>query len=117
MLERIEALTFEANEALIPLEADVRRAQLGLERLLRASSPDEAAVGRVVDTLSKAEAAVRKNRLGLFIQVRKLLGPELWLKLEAALYEGPRKGGVMLPLRPPFPPGGAHVPVPSPSER
>jgi hypothetical protein len=115
MLDRIETLTFEANAALITLEADVQRAQLELERLLRASSPDEAAVGRVVDTLSKAEAAVRKNRLGLLIQVRKLLGPELWRKLEAALHEELRQGSLM--IRAPFPPGGAQLPMPPPSGR
>jgi hypothetical protein len=114
LLERIEAATFEANEALIPLEADVRRAQLQLERLLRATTPDEAAVGKTVDTLSQAEAAVRKNRLGLLIRVRKLLGPQLWRKLEAAFHEEVRTGGMMFKMRGPGIPDGPHLSLPPP---
>ncbi|ADO68545.1 periplasmic heavy metal sensor [Stigmatella aurantiaca] len=82
---KIQTLTFDANDALIPLEADLKRAQLQLERLLSADSPDEGGILRQAEEVGRAETAVRRNRLGLMVRIRKLLGPELWRKLEAEL--------------------------------
>ncbi|MDC0712569.1 periplasmic heavy metal sensor [Stigmatella sp. ncwal1] len=82
---KIQALTFDANEALIPLEADLKRAQLQLERLLSAESPDEGGILKQVEEVGRAETAVRRNRLGLMVRIKKLLGPELWRKLEVEM--------------------------------
>ena len=86
--QRIQDLTFESNEALISIEADLKRAQLRLERLLRAPSPDEGAIFKQVEEVGRTETAVRRNRLGLMVQIKKLLGPDLWQKLEAELGAG-----------------------------
>ncbi|NTX55091.1 periplasmic heavy metal sensor [Myxococcus sp. CA039A] len=83
--KQVQELTFDANEAIIPLEADLKRAQLQLERLLSADSTDENAVLKQVDEVGRAETAVRRNRLGLMVRIKKLLGPDLWRKLEAEL--------------------------------
>jgi hypothetical protein len=85
LAQRIQDLTYESNEALIPLEADLKRAQLRLERQLQAASPDERAVLTQSEEVGRAETAVRRNRLTLMVQVKKLLGPDLWQKLEAEL--------------------------------
>ncbi|WP_338865814.1 hypothetical protein [Myxococcus stipitatus] len=85
LLQRIQDLTFDANEALIPLEADLKRAQLQLERLLRADTSDESAIFRQVEEVGRAETAVRRNRLGLMVRIKRLLGPELWQKVEAEM--------------------------------
>jgi Spy/CpxP family protein refolding chaperone len=83
--QKIKDLSFESNEALIPLEADLKRAQLRLERLLSAPSPDERAILTQSEEVGRAETAVRRNRLSLMVQIKKLLGPDLWQKLEAEL--------------------------------
>ncbi|MFP2926599.1 periplasmic heavy metal sensor [Pyxidicoccus sp. 3LG] len=85
LAQRIKDLSFESNEALIPLEAELKKAQLRLERLLSAPSPDENGILRQVEEVGRAETAVRRNRVGLMVQVKKLLGPDLWQKLEAEL--------------------------------
>jgi Spy/CpxP family protein refolding chaperone len=69
---------FEANRALIDLDATQKKAQMDLEKELRAQAPDEAKVMQLVAAVGQAEIAVRKNRLGLQLKTRKLLGPELW---------------------------------------
>jgi Spy/CpxP family protein refolding chaperone len=92
--------SLDANEALIGLEADLKRAQLDLERTLTDAKPDEAKVMLKLDVISKAELAVRKNRVGLMLKVRKLLGPEAWEKLQA---EFPMHGGPGGPGRGPPP--------------
>ncbi|MBZ4409570.1 periplasmic heavy metal sensor [Myxococcus sp. XM-1-1-1] len=83
--KQIQDLTFDANEAVIPLEADLKRAQLQLERQLRADSTDENAVLKQVEEVGRAETAVRKNRLSLMVRIKRLLGPELWRKVEAEM--------------------------------
>ena len=84
-VRKVKDMAFDANEALIGLEADLKRAQLQLDRQLTAASPDEAAVMLRLEAVSKAELAVRKNRVGLMLRIRKLLGPELWQKLQAEM--------------------------------
>ena len=81
-VRKVKDMAFDANEALIGLEADLQRAQLQLDRQFAAASPDEAAVMLRLEAVSKAELAVRKNRVGLMLRIRKLLGPELWQKLQ-----------------------------------
>ncbi|NMO17767.1 periplasmic heavy metal sensor [Pyxidicoccus fallax] len=83
--QRVQDLTFESNEALIPLEADLKRAQLRLERLMSAPTPDERAVSQQVEEVGRAETAVRRNRVTLMVQIKKMLGPDLWQKLEAEM--------------------------------
>ncbi len=83
--KKVRDLGFDANDAVIPLEADLKRAQLDLERTLSQASIDEAVVMQKLDGIGKAELAVRKNRMGLMLRIRKLVGPETWDKLQAAL--------------------------------
>jgi Spy/CpxP family protein refolding chaperone len=82
---QVKQLTLDANEDLIDLDADLKRAQLQLEKLLQEPSPNEGAVLAQVDAIARAEAAVRKNRLGVMLRIRKLLGPDMWQKLEASM--------------------------------
>jgi parvulin-like peptidyl-prolyl isomerase len=112
-LRRVDELAFQANEAIVGLEAAVRRAQIALDRELRSDAPDEARAQELVDAVARAETAVRKNRVVLLIRVRKVLGDELWQRLEAWRAEhappwGPRPGGPPGPGGPP--PGGPRPP-------
>jgi hypothetical protein len=85
LVQRIQDLTFEANEQLITLEADLKRAQLALDKLLRSPNPSDNAVMQQVEAVGRAETAVRKNRIGLMLQIKRLLGPDNWQKLEAEM--------------------------------
>lgn len=101
--KQVRDASLDANEALISLDADLKRAQLDLERLLSdPKAADEAKVFQKLEVISKAELAVRKNRMGLMLKVRKLLGPEAWEKLQAEM-PGPGPGR-MGPPQPPPPP-------------
>lgn len=83
--KKVRDLSFEANDALINLEADLKRAQLELERTLAQPQVDEAAVMNKLEVVSRAELAVRKNRMGLMVRIRKTVGPEAWEKLQAEM--------------------------------
>jgi hypothetical protein len=82
-MQRVEALAYAANEEAIELEGAVRRAQMALDRELRAQPPDEGRLVERIDALTKAEGAMRKNRILLLSRVRGTLGEELWGRLEA----------------------------------
>jgi Spy/CpxP family protein refolding chaperone len=82
---KIQQMAFQSNEQLIGLEADLKRAQLEMEKLLASQKPDQSAVLAQVDRVSRAEAEVRKNRIGLMLRIREALGPELWQKLQAEM--------------------------------
>jgi Heavy-metal resistance len=88
LVQKVQDLTFDANDALIGLEADLKRAQLNLERELRQPSPNEGTVKELVEKAGRAETAVRQNRVGLMVAIKKTLGPDYWQKLEAEMPMG-----------------------------
>ena len=98
-VKKVRDASFEANEALINLEADLKRAQLDLEKTLAGSQLDEPVVMNKLEAISRAELAVRKNRMGLMVRIRKTVGPESWEKLQAEM-PGPERMMMM------GPPGG-----------
>jgi hypothetical protein len=99
---QIDDAVFEANRSLIDLEAAHRKAQLDLDRELRSPTPDDAKVMQLVTSASQTELGVRKNRLGLLLKVRRLLGPDTWERVRAEM-------GAQSP-------GKAPSPAPPPSQ-
>jgi hypothetical protein len=90
VVKKVEDASFEANDALIGLEADLKRAQLALQKTLASASVDEGQVMGKLEAVGKAELAVRKNRMGLMLKIRRLLGPDTWEKLQGELH-GPEE--------------------------
>jgi uncharacterized membrane protein len=91
--KKVRDLSFEANEQLISLEAELKRAQLDLEKTLSQTQVDESAVMNKLEVVSRAELAVRKNRMGLLVRIRKTVGADAWEKLQAEM-PGPMLGGM-----------------------
>lgn len=93
--KKVRDLSFEANEQLISLESDLKRAQLDLEKTLAATQVDESTVMNKLEVVGRAELAVRKNRMGLLVRIRKAIGPEAWERLQGEM-TGP--GGAVFML-------------------
>jgi uncharacterized membrane protein len=91
--KKVRDASFEANDQLITLEAELKRAQLELEKTLAQPQVDESAVMMKLEVVSRAELAVRKNRMGLLVRIRKAVGPEAWERLQAEM-PGPMMGGL-----------------------
>ncbi|MBL8911519.1 MAG: hypothetical protein JNM17_12565, partial [Archangium sp.] len=83
--KKVRDLSFEANEQLISLESDLKRAQLDLEKTLAAQSVDESSVMNKLEVVGRAELAVRKNRMGLLVRIRKAIGAEAWERLQGEM--------------------------------
>ncbi len=98
VVKKVREQSFDANEQLIQLEADLKKGQLELERALSASTPDEATVMAKLELVNRAELQVRKNRMGLLLRIRTTVGPATWEKLQGELSvttidEGPMLSG------------------------
>lgn len=120
LVQKVQDLTFEANDALITLEAEHKRAQLALEKELRQPSPNEGTVKDLVEKVGRAETAVRQNRVGLMVAIKKALGPDYWAKLEAEMGPmpmgiGPRQ--IRIERRMVVPPGAPAPAAPPAPER
>jgi hypothetical protein len=121
LVQKVQDLTFESNDALIGLEADLKRAQLALEKELRQTSPNEGTVKDLVEKAGRAETAVRQNRVSLMVAIKKALGPDYWAKLEAEM--GPMHMGIgprqirieRRMVAPPGAPAGAPPAAPAPA--
>jgi hypothetical protein len=92
-VKKVRDMSFDSNEQLITLDADVKRAHLEFQRYLAQTSPDENTAMQKLEVISKAELAVKKNRIGLMLRIRKLLGPDTWAKLEAEMPSQPPRRG------------------------
>ena len=112
---KVQDAVYKSSGAALEIKARIDRAELDLKHLMAQSSFDDKAVLKAVDALNSAEAELRKNRVQLMLDVRKLLTPDQWKELLAARAEQrerrrdrddrPGKGG-------PGGMGGMHGPGP-----
>jgi Spy/CpxP family protein refolding chaperone len=90
----------------IQIEADLRIAQLDMQKLMQAESPDRAQIEAQIDRIAGLEAAMKKARIATQLEARSLLTPEQVRKM----HEGPATCGakevkpatVTKPTRPGF---------------
>lgn len=81
-VKKIDDAIFSSTQALIPLDAELKRNQLELQHDLKEDKPNDGQIMKLAEKVSSAELAVRKNRLSLLLEVRRILGPDLWHKVE-----------------------------------
>ncbi len=111
--ERIRTLVYEHAQRMVDLNADVRHAELELERQVSGDAVDPDAARRAFDALVKARTALERERFELLLAVRQVLTPEQWETLKRAreaLRERRARRRDELRRRPP----GARRPLPPP---
>ena len=67
---------------MIELRYQQEQAQLDLEQALEEPKPDRARIFALIERVEDLEVQVHKNRLGLLLDIRALMTPEQWRKLE-----------------------------------
>lgn len=82
-IAEIEQLRYAADRARLDLRHAIEKVRLDLERAMQAEQPDKQAVFAQVDRLGELETRLKKNRIGLMLDIRKLLTPAQWQKMEA----------------------------------
>jgi Spy/CpxP family protein refolding chaperone len=89
--EKLADLREQRMKAAIPIEADVKLAQIDLEKLLRADQPDKNAVSRQADRIAALRANLMKNRLSGMIEARAVLTSEQQKKLKELRLQAPER--------------------------
>ena len=83
--KKIEQMKHDAEQQLIALRAEVQSQRLELKRLMQQTNPDERAVMAQLDKVTHAQGELKKNRVGLMLHVRALVGPDAWQKLKTEM--------------------------------
>ena len=74
---------YQADAALVDIQAQIRKAELQLTYLLDAPDPNQKAVMKAVDELGKARAGVLRNRTALLLDLKDVMEEEQWLRLKS----------------------------------
>ncbi len=80
---QIQDLQYKADREKIDIHHELQKARLDLEQLMRVAKPDRAKVLGQVEKIGALETELKKNRVGLMLQIRTLVTPEQWQKMEA----------------------------------
>lgn len=93
------------RETLVDLRANVEKAELELEPLMRDDQPNEAKILAQIDKVAQARAELEKANARFLLAIRGKLTPEQWkqLQIEHAKHEEERRG---------FEPGGREQGAP-----
>lgn len=84
---KVQDAVYTSSGAALEVKARIDRAELDLKHLMSQPVLDEKAVLKAVDALNSSEAELRKNRVQLVLDVRKLLTPDQWKELLRARAE------------------------------
>ncbi len=82
-IKKIQDLHFAADKEQIDLRHLVQKERLDLKQLLAADKPGKSAVFAKLDKIGALQTKLKKNRVGLALSIRAIVGPEIWEKLEA----------------------------------
>lgn len=89
---KIQELKYKADREQVDIRSDLDKAHLDMRQLLSADKPDQAAVFAQIEKIGALEVRHKKNRIGLMLEVRKLMTPVQWEKIEAIWIEEHGKG-------------------------
>lgn len=110
-ISQLDQVFYQHRLKLIDYSAEMEKADLKLDNLLDAASPDEAQVNSQVDAVLAARSKLEREFTGMNVDVRRVLSLEQWKQLKTI------HGGIGMPgnrvfFRRTFPPGEAPPPLP-----
>jgi len=97
----MDGILYQHREKLIDLQADLERANLGMEPLMNADEPNRAAIEAQIDKVVAARAALEKANSNFLLDLRMQLTPDQWKQVKAF-----REGEMRGPGRPGWGPDG-----------
>lgn len=92
---KIRDLFYNSQKEAIDLRAAAQRTELDLRHHMGQDTPDEKAVMKALDAHLAAEAALKRNRVQLMLDVRDVLSVEQWRELLELRASRGRMGGGM----------------------
>jgi Spy/CpxP family protein refolding chaperone len=123
--KKLEDIAFNFRRAMVQQEAALRVQQLDLERLIRADTPDRAAIDKKIQEIAQAQSSVMRTRVNGLLDVRSNLTREQrdrirefmqqrnQQRLQPGMAPAPRlQSGVAPAVPPQIPPSPPRPPVP-----
>jgi len=81
-IDKIEDLTYKADRQKLDLHHQLQKAKLDLRHQMSADEPRRAKVFKCLEEISALELKLKKNRIGLMLDIKALMTAEQWEKLE-----------------------------------
>jgi Spy/CpxP family protein refolding chaperone len=114
----MDGILQQHREQLIDLRANLEKAELALEPLMRDEQSNESAVFQQIDKVAQARAELEKANARFLFALRSKLTPDQWKQVQEfrANHENMRRNWGRGPRRPGGepPPQGAPAPAPGP---
>jgi len=80
---KIQDLQYKADREKIDIHHELQKARLDLEQMMRADKPNRSKVLGQVEKIGALETNLKKNRVGLMLDIRGLVTADQWQKMEA----------------------------------
>lgn len=80
--EQAKKMRIEHQRKMIAFEAEIKTVRLDIMELMSNDNPDEKKISDKVDQLSAAMGKIKKEQLGMFIKMKKMLTPEQLKKIK-----------------------------------
>jgi Spy/CpxP family protein refolding chaperone len=111
---------------LVDLHANLDKAELAMEPLMQADTPNETAILAQIDKVAQARAELEKANARFLLALRAKLTPDQWKEVQqmrenrsadrrAWRPDGRQPGGQFRPQQAPPPPGGGQAAPPAPA--
>ena len=116
----MDQILFQHREKLINLQANLERANLALQPLMNADTPNQAAINAQIDKVVQARADLERANARFLLAIRMKLTPDQWKQVqnfrnEAVMRRGPGGGRMWMQRHMQQPgPGPAAAPPPPP---
>ncbi len=79
----MDGILQEHRMKLVDLQASLKKAELGMEPLMKADTPDQAAILAQIDKVAQARAELEKANARFLLALRAKLTPDQWKQLQA----------------------------------
>ena len=92
----MDGILYAHREKLIDLQANLEKADLAMQPLMNADTPDQAAIEAQIDRVVAARAALEKANADFLLDIRMKLTPDQWKQVKAFRNGGMRgmRGGM-----------------------
>jgi Spy/CpxP family protein refolding chaperone len=87
--KKVDVIHEKQARLMVQAQADLRIAEMDMQQLMRAETPDKAKIDAQIDKLSQLQAGIQKSRTATLFEIRALLTPEQLKKFSV----GPLMGG------------------------
>jgi len=81
-IEQIQQLQYKADREKLDIRHEIQKARLDMQQLMQADRPDKLKVFAKIEKVGDLEVKLKKNRIGLMLEIRKLVTSEQWQKME-----------------------------------